>query len=166
VTPIASGDPWLRRFEKDIVLACLSMAAASLVLRKWNPDVALGVLGGGTLAAFSYWAIKGGVDALLASAVVTPVPDPTATPVSAEGVAGVVTAEAAPGTDEQRPGGRLLHARALDIVKFIGRYALLAVAAYGMLTRLRLHPVGMLVGVSAPVVAAAVLVVRIAARRL
>jgi hypothetical protein len=80
-------------------------------------------------------------------------------------VAGVVTGEAAPGTDEPRPGGRLLRARALDMVKFIGRYALLAVAAYGMLARLRLHPVGMLVGVSAPVVAAAVLVVRIAARR-
>jgi hypothetical protein len=58
-----------------------------------------------------------------------------------------------------------LGARMLAMAKFIGRYALLAVAAYVMLTRLRLHPVGMLVGVSAPVVAAAVLAVRIAVRR-
>jgi hypothetical protein len=141
VKPITSRDPWLRRFEKDTVLACLAMVAAGLVVRKGNPDVALGVLGGGVLGAFSYWAIKTGVDGMLGSA--------TAPTMNAE----------------RQPGRRALGARVLAVAKFIGRYALLAVAAYVMLTRLRLHPVGMLVGVSAPVVAAAVLVVRIAARR-
>jgi ATP synthase I subunit len=46
------------------------------------------------------------------------------------------------------------------LVKFVTRHAILALAAYVMLTRLRLHPVGLLVGVSALVVAAAAAVVR------
>ena len=146
MTPITSRDPWLRRFEKDAFLACLAMAGTALAVRTGNPDAALGVLGGGVLGAFSYWAIKGGVDGLLASAA-GPAPG-TGTSPSAD------------------PKGRLpLGARVLAMAKFIGRYALLAVAAYVMLTRLHLHPVGMLVGVSAPVVAAAVLAVRMAARR-
>ena len=146
MTSITNHDPWLRRFEKDAFLACLAMAGAALVVRTGNPDAALGVLGGGALGAFSYWAIQGGVDALLASAA-GPAPG----------------AEMPPASDPKR---RLpLGARMLAMAKFIGRYALLAVAAYVMLTRLRLHPVGMLVGVSAPVVAAAVLAVRIAVRR-
>jgi hypothetical protein len=140
-----SRDPWIRRFEKDTLLALLAMAGLALVVRAGNPDAALGVLGGGALGAFSYWAIKGGVDAALGSAAF-----------SASG--GAATARVA-------GGRRLLGARVLSVAKFIGRYALLAVAAYVMLTRLRLHPIGMLVGVSAPVVAAAVLVVRMAARR-
>jgi hypothetical protein len=146
VTPITSRDPWLRRFEKDAFLACLAMAGAALMVRTGNPDVALGVLGGGLLAAFSYWAIKGGVDAGFGSAALS-------------APSGETTSAADP------KSRRTLRARVLAVAKFIGRYALLAVAAYVMLTRLRLHPVGMLVGVSAPVVAAAVLVVRLAARR-
>jgi len=146
VTPITSRDPWLRRFEKDAFLACLAMAGAALMVRTGNPDAALGVLGGGVLGAFSYWAIKGGVDGVLGSAAP-----------SAPG------GGAAPAADPR--SRRPLGAPVLAVAKFIGRYALLAVAAYVMLTRLRLHPIGMLVGVSAPVVAAAVLVVRMAARR-
>jgi hypothetical protein len=140
-----SRDPWLRRFEKDTLLASLVMAGLALVVRAGNPDAALGVLGGGLLGAFSYWAIKGGVDAALGSAAL-----------SAPGGGAMAKAPRS---------GRLLAARVLSVAKFIGRYALLAVAAYVMLTRLRLHPVGLLVGVSAPVVAAAVLAARMAARR-
>jgi hypothetical protein len=129
-----------------MVLACLAMAGVALVAKAGNPDAALGVLGGGALGAFSYWAIKGGVDAALGQAVLSP-PGGGAVPATAPG------------------SRRFLGARVLGVAKFIGRYALLAVAAYVMLTRLHLHPVGMLVGVSAPVVAASVLVVRMAARR-
>jgi hypothetical protein len=41
------------------------------------------------------------------------------------------------------------------LVKFFTRHAILAVAAYGMMTRLDLHPIGLLIGVSAPAAAAA-----------
>lgn len=40
------------------------------------------------------------------------------------------------------------------LVKFFTRHAILALAAYGMMVRLHVDPVGMLVGVSAPVAAA------------
>jgi hypothetical protein len=61
-----------------------------------------------------------------------------------------------------RPRRRVLVVGAL---KFLGRFALLGLGAYVMLTRLRLHPVGVLVGASAPVLAAAIQVGRLARRR-
>jgi hypothetical protein len=45
--------------------------------------------------------------------------------------------------------------RVFALVKFFTRHAILALAAYGMMTRLELHPIGLLIGVSAPVAAAA-----------
>jgi hypothetical protein len=45
-------------------------------------------------------------------------------------------------------------------VKFFTRHAILALAAYGMMVRLHLDPLGMLVGVSSLFVAAAVEAVR------
>ena len=45
--------------------------------------------------------------------------------------------------------------RAFVLVKFFTRHAILALAAYGMMTRLELHPIGLLIGVSAPAAAAA-----------
>jgi hypothetical protein len=52
-----------------------------------------------------------------------------------------------------KPGSWLL-------VKFFTRHAILAVAAYGIMVRLHLDPVGMLVGVSSLVLAAGVEVIR------
>ena len=46
------------------------------------------------------------------------------------------------------------------LVKFFTRYAILAVAAYGMMVRLHLDPVGMLAGVTSVVVAAGLEAVR------
>ena len=46
-------------------------------------------------------------------------------------------------------------ARPATLVKIFTRYAILAVAAYVMLARLRLHPLGVLVGASSLVIAAA-----------
>jgi len=46
------------------------------------------------------------------------------------------------------------------LVKFFTRYAILAVAAYGMMVRLHLDPVGMLAGVTSLVVAAGLEAVR------
>ena len=48
----------------------------------------------------------------------------------------------------------------LRLVKFFTRYAILAFAAYGMMVRLHLDPVGMLAGVTALVVAAGLEAVR------
>jgi hypothetical protein len=45
--------------------------------------------------------------------------------------------------------------RGFPLVKFFTRHAILALAAYGMMLRLHLDPVGMLVGVSSVMVAAA-----------
>ena len=62
-------------------------------------------------------------------------------------------------------GGRARRATVLvALVKFLGRFALLALVAYGILARLRLHPIGVLVGASVPVVAAAMLVPRLLRR--
>jgi hypothetical protein len=56
------------------------------------------------------------------------------------------------GAESGAGGGGTRHRRAL--VKFFTRHAILALAAYGMMARLRLDPVGMLAGASALVVAA------------
>ena len=50
--------------------------------------------------------------------------------------------------------------RAAALVKFVTRHAILAVAAYVMLVRFRLHPIGILVGASSLVAAAAAAMVR------
>jgi hypothetical protein len=118
---VAEHDPVLRRFERDAVLACSVLAVMALA---WphggGPWAAASVAGGGLLAAGSYRATKGGVDA-----------------VSAGG---------------SRGGG---------LVKYFTRYGILAVAAYVMLARLRLHPVGVVAGASSLVVAAALAAARL-----
>jgi hypothetical protein len=50
--------------------------------------------------------------------------------------------------------------RIWPLVKFFTRYAILAFVAYVMLTRLRLHPVGVIVGVTSVVVAAGASAIR------
>lgn len=117
---MSERDPFLRRLERDALVACVVMAAVALVVPKGGPMMAASVAGGGVLAAVSYRAIKGGVDAVA-------------------------------------QGGR----RAAALVKFFTRYAILAAAAYVMLVRFRLHPVGVLTGASSIVVAAAVAAARV-----
>lgn len=56
------------------------------------------------------------------------------------------------------------HSRALALVKFFTRHGILALAAYGMMARLELHPIGLLIGVSAPAVAAAIEAARVLRR--
>lgn len=97
---------------------CAGLAVAALAI---GPRAALGVLGGGAIAAVSYWALKRGVEAVV------------------------------------DPGRRRDPRRqaALNLLLFTGRYALLAGIAYVMIARLRLHPVGLLVGASSLVLAIA-----------
>lgn len=116
---MSESDPFVRELERNAVIACACCAAAALAFGAEGPRASLGVLGGGLLAAISYRAIKGAVDAA-----------------------------AAP----QR--------RSVPLVKFVTRHAILAVAAYVMLVRFRLHPIGILVGASSLVMAAAAAIAR------
>ena len=52
------------------------------------------------------------------------------------------------------------NSRSFALVKFFTRHAILALVAYGMIARLQLHPVGLLMGVSSMLVAAAAEAVR------
>ncbi len=108
------------------------MAAAALVIGGVSP--ALGVVGGGVLIAVSYRAIASGVDGFVTLL---------------EGRTGDDTAPHHP--------PRLVW----TVTKLAGRYALLAVLAYVMIARLRLHPVGLLVGASSVVAAASVEALRL-----
>ena len=130
-------DPMLRRFERTQRAACLVMAAIALAAGR--VDVALGVAAGGLLMAFSYRAIKGGVDAML---------EGNRTPVSADAPA-------------KKAASRTARRRMALLARFVGRYALLALAAYVMLACLHTHPVGLLIGAASPVVAAAAEAVRV-----
>jgi len=110
----------LARFERDAVLSCVALAAVALLAPFGGFWAALGVLGGGTLAAVSYRGLKAGV----------------------YGAAG-----AGPG-------------RAVALVKFFTRHAILAVAAYVMLARLRLPAWAVAAGTSSLVVAVTIAAAR------
>ncbi len=130
------ADPMLRRYERNQVVVTLVMAAVAAAFRRF--DLPLSILGGGLLMAISYRAIKGGVDAIVGR--------------RAEGGTNVT------GQVSER---RLARRRLILLAKFVGRYALLALAAYVMLVRLHAHPVGLLLGAASPVVAVGLEAVRI-----
>lgn len=67
-------------------------------------------------------------------------------------------------TDRAVQGENARKNAGLVLVKSFTRHAILGLAGYGMMTRLDLHPVGMLMGVAAPGIAAALEAIR-AARR-
>jgi hypothetical protein len=132
------ADPLLRRLERTAILACLVMAVTALVLARGRPGPALGVLGGGLLIAISYRTIGSGVNALV----------------------GLLTRDRA-AADAPAHAPPLF----VTLLKVAVRYALLALLAYVMITRLRLHPLGLLAGVSSVVAAAAVEVVRLLSKK-
>ncbi|MGH9383290.1 MAG: hypothetical protein ACRD2N_03215 [Vicinamibacterales bacterium] len=121
----------LWRVARDTGITCAIVAGAAAAVWPGRWRIPLGVLGGGLLIALSLWGIRGAVDGWL-------------------GRAGVGEVGAKP------PGLRA----SLGLVKFFTRYAMLAFAAYVMVARLHLDPVGLLAGVSALGVAAGVEVVR------
>ena len=125
------ADAQLRRLERTAIGVCLAMTVAALIVARGSPGPALGVLGGGLLVGVSYWTIGSSVTALAKS---------------------VGSASGAPA-----PRARIEFA----IAKVVGRYALLALLAYVMIARLRLHPVGLLAGASSVVAAASVEAIRV-----
>jgi hypothetical protein len=131
----------LQRLERTAIAWCVAMTVLALVWRRGRLDVAIGVVGGGALVGASYWAIRSWVDRLAAHLG----------HVSARTGAAQDAAEAEPaGAGREK---RVL-ARALALM--VGRYALLGLLAYVMIARLRLHPIGLLLGASSVVVAAAI----------
>ena len=57
------------------------------------------------------------------------------------------------------------NSRVWALVKFFTRHAILGLAGYGMMTRLKLDPIGLLIGVSSPIVVIAFEAVRAPGRR-
>ena len=114
-------DPTLRGVERNALVIGALMTLAACFLRPW-PDLALGVIGGALLVGFSYWSLKSGVSAM--AAVLSPA-----------------------GAD----GARARVNMRRELAKLVLRYALLALLAYVMIARLRLHPWGLLAGASSVV---------------
>ena len=113
----------IARIARDTGIVCVAIA---VFFRLWKRNLAapLGVLGGGLLIAISFWAIRGTVDAFVGFA---------GSPVRRRG----------------REGGRRGRISTVFLlVKFFTRHAIVALAAYGMMVRLRLDPMGLLAGVS------------------
>lgn len=133
-----AADPLLARLERGALAFTALAAAVSVGVRGGRFDVAWGILGGGLLTFISYWAIRSGIDALVGL-------------ISRTGGA----------ASEPAPARLPLRARpVVAALRFAGRYALLGFLAYVMIARLRLHPVGLLIGVSSMVAAALVEAVR------
>ena len=130
----ADPDHVIRRIERGALVWCGLAAAAALALWPGSPGVAGGVLGGGLLTFVSLYAIRGSIDAVLRLAT------PATTPAQ--------PAEGAPAADAPARAGVGI------VVKLAGRYGLLALAAYVMIVRLRLHAGGVLIGASSLVAAA------------
>jgi hypothetical protein len=126
-------DVILRRVERTAVVFCAVMIAGALVLAHGDIRPPLAVLGGGILAAVSYLMIVSSAGAI----VDTLAPQSGADPARAA-----------------RPSP------AATIIKLAGRYALLALMAYVMIVRLRLHPLGLLAGASSVVAAVSIEAVR------
>jgi len=120
---VTEADPFLRRLERNSLLACGVIAIAAWAIARGGLAAPLGVIGGGGLAFVSYRGIKSGVDVLTGGA-------------AAEAGAGVK--------------------KAIGLVKFFTRYAILAVAAYVIMARLELPPVAVFAGASSLVAAVTV----------
>ena len=130
------ADSSLRRVQRDSVVIAVAGAVLALLIQRGQPGGALGVVAGAALMGVSYAAIKAGVTALVLRA-------------SAAG-------EAA--TGERVSGGR----GAGLLLKVIGRYLVIGIAAWAVLVPLRAHPLGLFAGVSVPVLAIAIEAVRLA----
>ena len=121
----------LRRIERTAIVACAVMALVALLVARGRAGPAVGVIGGGALVAISYYFLKR----------------------SATVVADALSAA---------PGARVPRRRiASTVAKVALRYALLALLAYVMIARLRLHPLGLLAGASSVVAAVSVEALRL-----
>lgn len=124
-------DALTRRIEIRATIVAAVLALGALAARGGEPDVAAGVVGGWVLVAASAWLTRTGVEGLLA--------------LGAEDVAA-----------RQREHRRYLRMS----MRFIARYALLGLGAYVIIVRLRLSPIGVLLGASSIVVSTSIEITR------
>jgi hypothetical protein len=126
-------DPLLRRLLTGAAVWCAAATGLAMVVWPGRWDIAAGILGGGVLTGVSFLAIKSSIDAILRRLPARP-------------------AEASEGAGD----GRVDTAprASLTLVKLVGRYGLLALLAYVMIARLRLHPLGLVAGASSLVASA------------
>ncbi len=127
-------DPLLRGVERNALVIATAMTLAALGVEP-RPAVALGVIGGAVIVGVSYWLLKSGVSQLVDLM-----------------------------TSRGDLPGRRRRTAAQQIVKLALRYALLALLAYVMIARLRLHPWGLLAGASSVVAAVSIEAVRLLVR--
>jgi hypothetical protein len=130
--PVEPLDP-VNRIARDTAIACAVLAVA-FWLWKRNLTSPLGVLGGGLLIGLSFWAIRGTVDTMISLG--------PGAPRRGGGTANVVGGDAAKGGETGR------NFTGFALVKFFTRHGIVALAAYGMMVRLHLDPVGLIAGVS------------------
>jgi ATP synthase I chain len=122
----------LQRVRTTAIVVCLAFAVLAAAVTGGQLRPVFAVLAGGFLAGVSYWLLASGVTDVVDLLVPT-------------------TGESARLTRRSRLG---------MTAKLVGRYALLALLAYVMIARLRLHPLGLLVGASSVVAAVAIEAVR------
>ena len=122
----------LHRVQLTATVVCVAFAAIAFAVSQGRIEPVIAVLAGGLLAGISYWML-------------------------ASGVTNVVDLMMPRAGESARPARR---SRLLITGKLAGRYALLALLAYVMIARLRLHPLGLLVGASSVVTAVAIEAVR------
>ena len=147
----------VERIARTAAVVCVVLATAAAM---WTGGVLapLGVLGGGVLIGLSYWAIKGAVDALTPQAAPPEAVPPQAAPPEAVPPEAVAPEAVPPEAGQEKKRGR--KRAGFHLVKIFTRHAMLALAAYVMMVRLHLDPVGLLVGVSSLGIAVAVEVLR------
>jgi hypothetical protein len=131
-TDVSTG--LLRRLEWGAIAWTILAVVVVLVTAPRRTDLMLGVAGGGLLSIASFYAIRASVDAVMLAIRPADSTEPDAA--------------------ARTPG------RAGVLFKLTGRYALLGLLAYVMIARLRLHPLGLLVGVTALAASATVEAVR------
>ena len=130
-------NPLLRRVQATALVMCLAFAALALALARGRLWHAVSVLAGGLLAGISYWMLASGVT----------------------GVVDVMMPRAGGSRRLTRPS------RLAITAKLTGRYALLALLAYVMIARLRLHPWGLLAGASSVVAGVSLEALRLVTKR-
>jgi len=116
----------IARIARDTVLACLAIALVFFLFKR-TLAAPLGVLGGGVLIGLSFWAIRGTVDTLL------------------RGSAATARQAAVDGQNRAETGRK---SPRFALVKFFTRHGIVALAAYGMMVRLHVDPLGVLLGVT------------------
>lgn len=136
----------LRRLERGALVWCAVAATAVLIMAPARTDVLLGVLGGGLLSIVSFYAIRGSVDTFLRRVVATPTA-PTGT-TAPDGATGTIDPTSLPEAAAGPPDPARRNPLSVAL-KLVGRYALLALLAYVMIARLRLHPLGLMLGMTA-----------------